>query len=348
MVIGVTGFRQLRISESRQALLESFLKTVGWNASRLEALAGDASFRNYWRLRKGSQSIVLMDAPPEHENIKAFVEIASVLRGCGLSAPSIEAIDESNGFALIEDFGNRSFNSEIYHGTNAELLYKLAIDVLIELQSFSPPTQINHFDDVRILDEVSLFIHWTLPALLGRWLSKEECSQFLEVWREAGQIINRQRRSLVLFDYHADNLMWLPDRSGLCQVGLLDFQDAVVGPATYDLVSLIEDARRDVPDHLADVLISRYLDAFPSDHAAFLAEYAATAAQRNTRIIGVFGRLFLRDRKAGYLELLPRVWRLLEHDLGHPELSELRDWFDSHVPVKLRTTPDVDCFVLPK
>jgi aminoglycoside/choline kinase family phosphotransferase len=228
-------------------------------------------------------------------------------------------------------------------------LYDAAVDLLRDLHGRTVPDDVPYFGGARALREVSLFCEWTLPALTGAVPNAEVIETFMTLWEQALVRLVDAASVLCLFDYHAENLIWLPQRIGLRRVGLLDFQDAVGGPAVYDLVSLLEDARRDVPSETVDRALSRYLaGASTESRETFLARYALAGAQRNTRILGVFGRLFLRDDKADYLVLMPRVWRHLENDLRAPDLADLRDWFDRNVPTEIRrTAPSLQTFVAP-
>ncbi len=334
---------------ARDAARRDFLARAGWGDASCRPLAGDASFRHYFRVKGSGEGAVLMDAPPGKEDVRRFLRMAEVLTEWGYSAPRIMASDAQQGFVLLEDIGDDSFNDVIAAGGDERALYEAAVDLLADLHRRTPPEDLPLFDAARIENETDRFLDWTLPALTGTLASPAQYEEFHALWRALAPLMTAVAATTVLFDYHADNLHWLPARGGLYRVGLLDFQDAVRGPAALDLVSLLEDARRDVTPELAQAMMERYLAAAAvSDAEAFRATYAAAGAQRNTRIIGVFARLWLRDGKAGYLELLPRVWRLLENDLAHPALAQLRDWFDRTVPGAQRhSAPDPATFKLP-
>jgi aminoglycoside/choline kinase family phosphotransferase len=290
-----------------------------------------------------------MDAPPDRENVDPFLHVGSVLRAFGYSAPEVFAADAAQGFLLLEDLGDDLFNIVLARGAPETHLYDAAIDVLRDLHGRSVPPEVPTFDAERAFREVKLFIEWTLPALTGIKPSTQVTELFVTLWQKALTPLFDTAPVLCLFDYHAENLIWLPDRQGLRRVGLLDFQDAVSGPAAYDVVSLLEDARRDVSPDVVDHVVARYLDGVSGEQRdAFRAMYALAGAQRNTRILGVFGRLFLRDGKSSYLGLMPRVWRHLESDLQSSSLGALRDWFDEHVPEeKRRNAPSPQGFVVP-
>ena len=289
---------------------EQFVASAGWAGATIEPLSGDASFRRYFRVSAGSQRAIVMDAPPDREDVRPFVHVAAVLRGFGYSAPNVLAADPVQGFLLLEDLGDDLFNIVLAREPIERPLYDAAVDLLRDLHRRPVPDGAPNFDGARALREVRLFCEWTLPALTGVAPQADATETFVTLWQRALATMLDAPRVLCLFDYHAENLIWLPQRAGLRRVGLLDFQDAVCGPAAYDLVSLLEDARRDVSPETVDRALARYLEGIAAEGCeAFLTSYALAGAQRNTRILGVFGRLFLRDDKASYLALMPRVWR---------------------------------------
>ena len=257
----------------------------------------------------------------------------------GYSAPEILAADEAQGFALIEDFGDDSF-SALLAGPDASslerTLYEAATDFLIDLHRQPVPSDLPCYDPAWMLSDAALF----LETAIGDAVEPAMAEEFEAAWRGPLDDATRGPAVLCLRDFHAGNLMWLPARGdadcatyGLRRVGLLDFQDARLGPAAYDLVSLLQDARRDLGDGLEQAMLARYLDALPNpDEAAFRAAYAILGAQRAVRIIGVFHRLAKRDDKPGYLAHLPRVWQHLDTNLVHPSLAPVRAWFDRWVP----------------
>jgi len=330
----------------REAAITRFLVRAGYGAAARMALAGDASFRRYERLTLDGASAVLMDAPPP-EDVRPFLAVAAVLRALGYSAPAPLAIDAADGLLLLEDLGDRTY-TRLLDGAAATAgapdeagLYGLAVDVLIDLHrrplADFAAAHLPLYDDARLLAEAALLPDWYLPALRGAPTPDAERAAYLDLWRAVLPMARAVPATLVLRDYHVDNLVWLPGRAGLAACGLLDFQDALIGPVTYDLVSLLEDARRDLPPALATALEARYLEAFPGlDRQAFAASAAILAAQRNCKIVGIFTRLWRRDGKPRYLRHLPRVWRLLDHDLSHPALRDLRAWIDRAVPTGAR------------
>jgi N-acetylmuramate 1-kinase len=273
--------------------------------------------------------------------VRPFLKVARHLTALGYSPPRILAENVPDGLLLIEDFGDDTFTRLLAHGADETELYRLAIDLLIDLHHRPDATAVDlpPYDAGRLLLEASLLTDWYMPAI-GRPVTSAVRDDFLARWRHAFGLLEGQHSTLVLRDYHVDNLMRLPARSGVAACGLLDFQDAVIGPAAYDLVSLLEDARRDVAPSVVTAMLDRYLNAFPEmNQQLFLASYALLGAQRNAKIIGIFSRLMVRDGKPQYLGHIPRVWRLLDADLAHPQLSELRQWFDEHLPRGVRQVP---------
>ena len=320
--------------------MAAFLDGCGWGGARPAPLAGDASFRRYYRLNGGGRRAVLMDAPPPQEDVVPYIAVSQMLRRLGFSAPEVFAEDRARGFLLIEDFGDDTYTRLLDRGADESALYTLAVDTLIEMQRAveargSP--DLRPYDAERLLAEAALLIDWYAPAALGERLSDARRGEYLDLWRTLLPQAALPGDTLVLRDYHVDNLMLLPDRSGVQGCGLLDFQDAVCGPPSYDLVSLLEDARRDVPAELRQQMTERYLAAFPAlDRTAFLRSAAILAAQRNCKILGIFTRLWRRDGKPRYLVHLPRIWRLLEHELAHPALDPIARWLDRHLPRSAR------------
>lgn len=327
----------------RQTRIAAFLAASGWGAAARHDLAGDASFRRYSRLAGEGRQALLMDAPPPHEDVRPFVAVARLLQLLGLSAPLVLAEDADAGLLLLEDFGNDTYTRLLAAGVAEAPLYALAVDVLIALhQRFVPDRArfLPDYDDERLLNEAGLLVDWYLPAISGRPTDPALRRSYLDLWRQLLPVARGTPSTLVLRDYHVDNLMRLAARDGVAACGLLDFQDAVIGPQSYDLVSLLEDARRDVAPALAAAMCERYLAAFPAlDRAAFAASYAVLGAQRNCKIIGIFTRLCRRDGKPNYLAHIPRVWRHLEADLRHPALAPLGTWLARHIPAEQRVVP---------
>jgi len=328
----------------RAAALGDFLAASGWRGFTPLPLAADASFRRYYRLAAGERRAVLMDAPPPLEDVRPYVSVAGMLRDLGLSAPEIYAADRERGFLLIEDFGDDSYTRLLARGADEHQLYTLAVDTLAALHravAHNPPPGLPPYDGKRLLAEAELLVDWYVPEMLGAGLPAAARDEYLGCWRQILPLAVPPAATLVLRDFHVDNLMLLPGRAGVRACGLLDFQDAVSGPASYDLVSLLLDARRDVPAALRTAMTERYLAAFPAlDRTAFRRSGAILATQRNCKILGIFTRLWRRDGKPGYLPHIPRVWRLIEAELAsEPALAPVACWFDRHLPDGLRRAP---------
>jgi aminoglycoside/choline kinase family phosphotransferase len=312
--------------------LDTFLAGAGWYGCAIEPLAGDASFRRYFRLRRGESTAMLMDAPPPNEDPEPFLRAAKWLDANGMRAPRILAEDAARGLVLIEDFGLDRMRDYLDERPGDERdVYRAAVDALVELHRLSP----GPFPDYGMNEyqrEAKLLVDWYCPA---QNLDVDGAG-FAEAWdRVLAPLLPRQRPGVtVLRDYHAENIMLLDALHK--KQGLLDFQDALVGHRAYDLVSLLQDARRDVSPELEAEMLDHYLQAGGEGAADFLADYARLGAQRNAKIIGIFVRLWKRDGKPRYLDLVPRVWALLERDLMHPALAPMAHWFDANIPAELR------------
>ncbi len=327
---------------ARDAAISAFLDAAGWGAARRMTLAGDASLRRYWRLHRNGETAVLMDAPPPHEDVRPFARVAHMLARFDVSVPAVLAEDAANGFLLLEDFGDRLFGRTLAEQpARADELYVLATDSLIALQRrFAPPADLPRFDDARATAEASRVLEWLWPAQFGTACPDAIAAAYRAAWSAALPAWRGVPDGFIHFDFFVDNLVHLPARDGARACGWLDFQDGVLGPSSFDLMSLLQDVRRDVPAELERSMVDRYLAAFPAlDRATFAASYAVGGAQRNARILGTFVRLWKRDSKPSYLKYLPRVWALLERDLAHPALAPVRGWFDHHLPPARRAEP---------
>ena len=311
-----------------------FLVKNGWGGAEILPLAGDASFRRYFRVEHVEKGrAVLMDAPPEHEDVRPFIAIAEHLDAQGLRAPRILGRDLEQGLLLLEDFGDDRVGPVLADDAGRErAIYEDAVNTLVELVDRPLPDALPPYDEPALTREVMLFPEWYAPALD----LDVDVDGFMNAWRAVWpETVERtaQKPVLVLRDYHADNLMLLRE-GGL---GLLDFQDALAGHPAYDLVSLLQDARRDVDPALEAAMLDHFVErASVGDREAFEADYAILGAQRNVKILGIFTRLWKRDGKDHYLKLQPRVWGLLERDLAHPALAAVKEWFDANVPVEKR------------
>lgn len=309
--------------------LHSFIDHAGWSGAEIAPLPGDASFRRYFRLHRDGETAMLMHAPPPEEDPRPFLFVARWLGQHGMRAPRILAERAQEGWVLTEDFGDRRMREWLDDYPEQErAVYGGAVDALVELHR-KPPGDFEPYDMAVYQREAGLFTEWFCPAA---GLSVDEAG-FAAAWRAVLEpLLPRQHPGVtVLRDYHAENIMLPPDDTQ----GLIDFQDALVGHRAYDLVSLLQDARREVSVELERAMLDRYCAATDAD-AEFEADYARLGAQRNAKIVGIFTRLAKRDGKPRYLALIPRVWKAMERDLRHPALGPVARWFDANVPQELR------------
>lgn len=354
--------------------INSFLDSVGWAGAERRPLPGDASTRRYVRLVRGPNVAMLLDQPQGAEtaacppdadeatrirlgynavarlagpNTMQFAAIAAELNAMGLSAPKVLAADYGKGLLLTEDLGDARFADIIRDGAAEAPLYAAAVETLVELHAHPAPKAMARakdahgdllpYDRLALLAEVELLPEWFFPVASGSDCPSAARDSYRAAWAQALTGLGGLTPVMTLRDYHAENLMWLPDRDGVSRVGLLDFQDALAGSPAYDLISLLEDARRDVSSDLAGAMTAHYVSLRrqrePSfDETAFRQDAAILAAQRNAKIIGIFARLWRRDGKPRYLGFLPRMWAYMHRDLSHPAMADLRRWFDAHVP----------------
>lgn len=310
-----------------------FLEAAGWGTAEVTPLAGDASFRRYFRVRDGDRRAVLMDAPPPEEDPRPFLKVAAYLAGHGFAAPAVYAQDLEHGLVLLEDFGDARVRDHLdAHPADEEAIYRRCVALLADLHR-CPPAEVPPYDRAVYDREVDLFVDWYCPA---KGLTVDKAA-----WRAAWDAVlplaegDAAPAVTVLRDYHAENIMLIEGRPQSRDLGLLDFQDALIGHPAYDLVSLLQDARRDVSPGLESAMLAHYR-ALAGCGEGFGAAYAVLGAQRNTKIIGIFTRLWQRDGKPRYLSFLPRMWGLLERDLAHPALAPVADWFDRFVPASAR------------
>ncbi len=323
----------------RNALATAFLATTAMDRAHRAPLAGDASNRRYERLTdpETGRTAVLMDAPPEKgEDVGPFVRIARHLCQIGLSAPRILAEDQQNGFLLLEDLGDDLFARVVSRDPALEpTLYEAATDLLVALHE-APMIDLDAYGPSVMTDLASLSFTKYRAGILGddggEVLARFK-ARFAEILRQTthGDPVLIQR------DYHAENLLWLPDRTGIQRVGLLDFQDAMAGHRAYDLVSLLQDARRDVPAAIESAMIARYVQLSGVDDHAFRTAYAVLGVQRNLRILGVFARLGTDYGKPHYVDLIPRVWAHVRRGLDHPALAPIAQLVADALPPP---TPD--------
>jgi N-acetylmuramate 1-kinase len=364
----ITGYGRAATQVARLRALRQFLDGAGYMEARRQRMAGDASTRSYARLIRDDGVVILMNSPrrPDGpaiyhgksysaavhlaEDVKPFVAIANGLREHGFSAPSIHHTDLDSGFLITEDFGNSGF----IEGDPPQPIterYQAATDMLAALHHQSLPDilplaplityAIPTFDTDALLTEVGLMLEWYLPDR-GVTPADSLRTEFVAMWRELLDKANAAAEALkmktwVMRDFHSPNLIWLDERPGIARVGVIDFQDAVLGPGAYDLVSLLQDARIDVPELIELSLLTRYIKARRAtdetfDPAGFAELYAIMSAQRNTRLLGTFARLNRRDGKPQYLRHQPRIWTYLSRSLVHPMLAPFRDWYAANVP----------------
>jgi aminoglycoside/choline kinase family phosphotransferase len=326
-------------TSDRDRLRAEFVRRAGWGDAGERLLAGDASFRKYFRLSRPRASAVVMDAPPPREDVRPFVRIGRHLGDLGLSAPVIHAIDEAHGFLLLEDLGDDTYARVLAAGGDEAELYARATDVLVTLHHAGGKALLpglGAYAGEALIEAAILLPEWYLPAATGRPTPPEETEAYRAAWRTCLANLPTMADTLLLRDYHKDNLLWLPARPGVKACGLLDFQDAQQGHPSYDLVSLIEDARRDVAEAVQAACLARYVGETGLDAKDFATGFAMMAAQRHARIIGLFIRLLKRDGKPDYLPHLPRVWRMFERALRHDALQPLRAWVDRLLPAELR------------
>jgi len=310
--------------------IDEFLGNAGFADAEITPVAGDASFRRYFRLnRPDGRRAILMDAPPPHEDPRPFIDIAQYLSGHDFHAPEIFAQDLSRGLVVIEDFGDNRMREHLDGAPGDESkIYRNAIDTLIRLRGVEP-AKLPPYDEAAYLREVSLFTEWYMPAM---GLEPDEAG-FENLWIGLVEPIAGEKHHCVttLRDYHAENIMLLDGG----KQGIIDFQDALIGHPAYDLVSLLQDARRDVSPELEAEMLGYYRHE-TGEGKEFGHHYALLGAQRNIKIIGIFTRLWKRDGKPRYLDFLPRMWGLLERDLEHPELAALKNWIDANIPHEIR------------
>ena len=329
----------------RRQKREQFLQSLGWKNVTMQPMNADASFRCYYRLVGTPKPMLLMEDPPDRPPVPPFVmvepyiRISDHLRSLGLRTPEIYHRDIPNGLLVIEDFGDDTYTRLFEKGTDPRPLYELAVEALVKLHTHPKRNDIElpKFDEALMVDAVMLLLDWYYPALTGQKPTEALKDSFIRVWKELFKKLPTDQQTIVLRDYHVDNLMLV---GGDC--GLLDFQDAAIGQFSYDLMSLLEDARRDVPLTLKRHLYERYLQGLgvTLDRASFDYSFRVMAAVRHARVLGVFVRLFQRDGKARYLQFIPHVHQLFLATLQDPALKPLKQWFtdqkiDIHQPLSL-------------
>lgn len=365
------------MSDARDAEIAAFLTQAGWGAAERNPIPGDASTRSYERIGLKGRTALVMNQPQKAEaapcppdadaaaraalgynaqarlagaDVRRFAAVASHLNRHGISAPVILAENAEAGLLLIEDFGDGIYARLIENGHDPILLYETAIDALLQLHRVPAPATLPHakgdlpfltYDTVALGVETELLPEWHGRLVFGQAMEDEALQSYREAWASLLPLVQPEKPVMVLRDYHAENLLWLPARHTAARAGVIDFQDALAGHPAYDLISLLEDARRAVDPALRGAMMERYVagrTAAPGafDREEFLAAAAILSAQRNAKIAGIFARLHLRDGKPRYLNFLPRVWRYLEDDLKHPVLAPVAAWFERHIPADKR------------
>jgi tRNA threonylcarbamoyl adenosine modification protein YjeE len=369
--VTVRGIGRCAVAARRLGQLMAFLeKQTAWAGAHITYLQGDASTRSYARLRDGEQAALLMDAPRQPdgppvrggkpysqiaqlaEDVRPYVAIGSALAAVGLSVPEILAHDLERGVLLIEDFGDNSFGLAMGAGASQRELYCAALDVLLRLRNLPPPTLLSlpdgtvyrlpRRDRAAFEIEIELALEWLWPALKGGPAPDAIRAEYCALWSPVLDRLLALPGGWFLRDFHSPNLFWLPERKGIANIGIIDFQDALNEYAAFDLVSLLQDARVSVPETLEAELFDIYCTTVRAqepgfDRIAFAAAYADFGAQRNTRLLGLWARLLNRDGKAQYVQHLPRTWGYLSRNLRNHRLSDIAAWYDRHFPPSLRT-----------
>ena len=302
-------------------LAQKFLSENNLNNCKIKKIAGDASFRSYYRVFFQEKTFILMFAPPSHEDVAPFIKIDEILVNNGFRAPKILAKNIDLGFILLEDFGDETYSKTLQKNIADEFfLYEKACDALIEIQKI-PLKNIDvlHYNHATLFREVMLFIDWYLP-LKNHQISLQQIQDYKFNWIELFDKLSKNNQALVLRDFHADNLMVLNDQNGFEAVGLLDFQDALIGSRAYDLLSLLEDARRDVDEKNKQKLFDYFISKANYNREDFFVDYEIISLQRNIKILGIFARLSLRDGKNHYINFIPRVKDFVERRLDKTNL----------------------------
>jgi aminoglycoside/choline kinase family phosphotransferase len=318
---------------SRLDQINAFLESNQIKEKKIKAISNDASFRKYFRVADK----ILMDADPTLvDDLDAFINIDNLLIGISLNAPKIYSIDKENGFLLLEDLGDNLF-SKVLNTNNEESLYKKAINILIYLHDrninqFSKNNLIENYSVEKLISESELFIEWYIKRHLNVKINENQINEFKEIFFKIITSLKLKHNTLVLRDFHVDNLVLQHSKSGLSQVGLLDFQDAVLGQSSYDLISLIEDVRRPISSGLKTSLIKYFIDATGYDSMQLDNEMAFYSVQRNLKILGIFCRLSIRDQKSQYMKLNDNAWQFINNNLKNPIMIDIYKWLKLNLP----------------
>lgn len=333
------------MTSEREKVKNNFLKqNCKIKKYEIETTKADASNRRYDRIKTEDKSYLLMDAPPSLENISKFCEVRKIFGKLDLSVPEIYKEDIENGFLLIEDFGDCTLKNILSSTVKSEdfpdeiRIYERAIDALVHIHQNSSGIKLPDYSEEMMIKESLLFLEWYISVLNGEQIKPSHREQFIAIFKNLFMHLDHFPKVLVHRDYHAENLFWLNNEVSIRKVGMIDFQDAVIGSPAYDIVSLLEDARREVPDSIVQNSISRYLKAFPHyTRKDFMASYTILSLQRNFKIIGIFTRLAMRDKRPHYLSMLPLVWKYIHNNLKHPLIVPLKNLLNEIIPFQMKT-----------
>ena len=293
----------------------------------IEPIVGDAGLRDYLRVTTNDNNYIIMDCPPSYTSIEPFIQIANFLNQNGFSAPDIIKSDINNGFLILQDFGKLSVKNYLLNNNKTQQdIYHLSIDLLIKLQDAEPPKNLKKFDNTLLASELSVFTDHYIPYKQNEAIDSSDLENFNILWEDLLLKQPPMQNSIVLRDYHVENMMYLKREKGIKKLGLLDFQDALIGSPLYDLVSILEDARIDISRNFALECVQYYASAKKIDLEAALINYHILGAQRNLRILGIFARKYIRDKDNTYLQYIPRVLKYLEYDVSHPVLEPIKNW----------------------
>jgi len=316
----------------KQSALHQFIISAGFEQFRLQAIPGDASNREYYRVITLNNTYILMDASRDLASIKPFINIDNLLLNNDVRAPVIMKSDEKLGFLLLEDFGKDSFTKFLAYKPEEEAeLYSAAISVLGQFSKINYDLNLPVLNENKLNSELEIFTQWYVENKMPKGIASKITAELFSIFNELYTQLGVYRQGLVLRDFMADNLFWLGSSNEDGSVGVIDFQDAALGSPVYDLVSLLEDARRDVSKEVVMKCKSEFQEYHRNvGEDAFEYVYAILAAQRNIKIIGIFHRLNLRDNKPRYLDYLPRVWGHINNNLKSPVLKDLKNWFEKY------------------
>jgi len=322
----------------------SIFKKIGINDFKLKPIKSDASFRKYFRvyIRNQKRNLLLVNSPKKTENNLGYLKATNIFEKINLSVPKIISFNISKGSFLIEDFGINTYTNSLKNGESEYKLYNLATDILIYInnQSKNLKKKLPQYTNKKLIEESMLFLEWYWPAIHKNKPKKDVVNEFIKIWNNLLNKNLRTKKVLVHRDFHIDNLFFLKDRKGLKACGLIDFQDAVIGPTSYDLVSLLEDARRNVNKEVIFKMYNKFVRKLSKKQKEdFVKEYKVLATNRHLKVIGIFTRLCKRDKKNSYLKHIPRLWKLIEYNLNFYSLSELNKWINEFFPKKFRIRP---------